>query len=464
MARQSGRVLFVSAGMLEPKKRDHPLARRQLYLNYGALTLASLLELEGIPATLVHGRHQDPEEFVKALRNNGYLPSRYPVMLSLPSFYALGWAQRFCRLLKTEWPECSIVAGGRWVTSPDPDWLHNRIPELDRIVPGLAEQTITKILSVKSSRGAASSELPTFPLNHHIVDEFFEFQPSVEISRGCGMRCAFCEERDIPLSNLRAPELVAEFMQITQRQYNGGEIRPYLQSSFFLPNVRWASNLQREVERRALKIQWRCETRVDALLPETIQHLAAAGLKVIDLGLETASPKQIVAMRKSRHIDRYLRCASDLLSACKKNDVWVKINVLLYAGETQQTLSETQRWLDQHADAIKGVSVGPVIVFGPPRQAMPLIEAMEAQGARVVDATAADRTGISSMHLSSEIDADEAEGISLDLSRRYMNDDDYFDLKSFSYYSRYFTRQEFDADVRGSKRETLPFALVTSTV
>lgn len=55
-------VLFVSAGLLQPKKRDHPLARRQLYLNYGALGLASLCSLNGIETALVHGEHENPEQ------------------------------------------------------------------------------------------------------------------------------------------------------------------------------------------------------------------------------------------------------------------------------------------------------------------------------------------------------------------------------------------------------------------
>jgi hypothetical protein len=146
-----------------------------------------------------------------------------------------------------------------------------------------------------------------------------------------------------------------------------------------------------------------------------------------------------------------------LLAACKSSGVWVKANVLLYAGETAHTLAETRGWLDQHADAIKGVSVGPVVVYGPPKQAYPLIESFENEGARVVDPSAAEASGISAIHPSAEIDAKAAEEISLDLSRRYMSQDDYFDLKAFSYYSRHSQRSQFDADVLASDTSKLPF-------
>jgi hypothetical protein len=45
------------------------------------------------------------------------------------------------------------------------------------------------------------------------------------------------------------------------------------------------------------------------------------------------------------------------------------------------------------------------------------------------------------------------------MSRRYMSQDDYFDLKSFSYYPRGYSRKDFDADIAASPPERLPFEL-----
>jgi len=454
-------VLFISAGMAQPKKRDHPLARRQLYLNYGALTLATLLTRIGLSCRLVHGGHETPGSVLDGLVEQGLLPSAFPVMLSVPSFYALSWSQAFCRQLRAFDPSGRIIIGGRWVTSPDPDWLGSLIPEADRIVPGLGESQIVGLIGDPTlvCRAAAFPGLPDFGLDHTLVENFLAYQPSVEASRGCGMGCAFCEERDIPLSRLRDPELLAAYMADAQIQYMGAPIRPYLQSSFFLPNRRWASRMREIVDARGLAIPWRCETRVDAMTPETVENLAAAGLKVIDLGLETASPTQIGAMNKSESPDRYLRMASDLLAACRANGVWVKANVLLYGGETARTVDETRAWLDQHVSALKGVSVGPVVVFGPPSSTAAFMADLKRMGASPVDSSSAATTGITQIHPSGEIDAVAAEAISLDLSRRYMDADAYFDLKAFSYYPRGYTRSDFNADVAASPTDCLPFRL-----
>jgi len=385
-------------------------------------------------------------------------------MLSLPSFYALAWAQEFCRLLKANNPDCAIAVGGRWVVGPDMEWLRTKLPEAADFIPGLGEPVIEEILAgnpVPNHRMQAPT--PDFPLNHRLVENFEAFQPSVEASRGCGMGCVFCEERDIRLEKLRDPAMTADFIALTALQYDGGTIHPYLQSSFFAPSRIWAERFAAEMITRKVNVTWRTESRVDAMTPETVAALAAGGLKVIDLGLETASPTQLLAMSKAKNPDIYLRRASALIRACRDNGVWVKANVMLYAGETSKTIDETVNWLDEHADCIKGVSVGPVIAFGPPKTANILLNDWRLLGACPVDRESAMRNGISVMHLSDEIDAASAEAICLSLSRRYMTPDEYFDLKSFSYYPRGYSRIEFDADVAASDQTVLPFAPAGST-
>lgn len=455
--KRSNTVPFVSAGMLLPKKRDHMLARRQLYLNYGALSLATNLDAVGTDTLLVHGEHSEPGDVLRMLLEQGAFPSRLPVMLSIPSFYALPWAQVFCRLVRDVDPDARIVVGGRWVVGPDPSWLHAKLPEANLLVPGLGEPILASLLTTAPDLRRLPAPTPDVVLNHPLVANFERYQPSIEASRGCGMGCAFCEERDIRLEKLRAPEQMAEALATVASQYCGGEIRPYFQSSMFAPNVNWATGLANAVRAAGLNIRWRTESRVDALTPETIACLAEAGMNVLDLGLETASPTQILNMRKSRDPDRYLERASTLLTACRQHGIAAKVNVLLYAGETTRTLDETRSFLDDHKGSIAGVSVGPVVAYGPPKIADILLREWSKSGAAPVDSSSAINSGISMIHLGHDFDAKSAEAASLELSRRYMDADAYFDLKSFSYYPRSYTRADFDRDVAASDASQLPF-------
>ncbi len=457
--KRSNTVTFVSAGMLSPKKRDHMLARRQLYLNYGALSLATILDARGTEAVLIHGEHDEPAAVVHDLFERGALPSRLPVMVSIPSFYALPWAQVFCRLVRSADPDARIIVGGRWVVGPDPEWLRAKLPEADLLVPGLAEPIISTLITESPDVRRLPAPTPDVALNHPLVRGFERYQPSIEASRGCGMGCAFCEERDIRLEKLRSPEQITRALAAVAVQYEGGEIRPYFQASMFAPNVQWGTGLANALCASGLKVAWRTESRVDALTPETLACLAEAGLRVLDLGLETASPTQILNMRKAPDPDRYLKRASTLLAACRDHGIAAKVNVLLYAGETATTLDETRSFLDDHADAIGGVSVGPVIAYGPPKIAHPLLDEWSSCGAVPVDPRSADETGISIVHLSREFDAASAEAASLDLSRRYMDAEAYYGLKSFSYYPRDYTRRDFDRDVAASPASRLPFRI-----
>jgi radical SAM superfamily enzyme YgiQ (UPF0313 family) len=328
--RRSSIVAFVSAGMHAPKKRDHVLGRRQLYLNYGALSLATKLRLSGHNTVLIRGEHQSPAEILEEMLTAGQFPSVCPLMLSIPSYYALPWAREFCKRAKRTDPDCRIVVGGRWVVGPDPEWLRSIVPEVDQIVPGLGEPIIERLLSGHSPvQQRWASPVPDYALDHRLVLRHMAYQPSIEASRGCGMGCQFCEERDIPLERLRPPEAIARSMSLVRQQYDHHEIHPYMQASLFAPSRRWAEQLAEQTATRGRTgIQWRTETRVDAMKPNTVAALAEAGLRVIDLGLETASPRQILAMKKSKRPDHYLNSASELLFACHENGVMVKVNVL----------------------------------------------------------------------------------------------------------------------------------------
>jgi hypothetical protein len=342
------------------------------------------------------------------------------------------------------------------------DWLQKLLPEADGLAPGLSEPSIEGLLTNQLVPQRVAVHTPSFTLNHKLVEGYLRYQPSIEASRGCGMGCLFCEERDIPVEKLGSPETVVRSLALVERQYEAGEIHPYFQSSMFMPSSKWAAALAAQVQEAGIGVAWRTETRVDVMVPDTVAALADAGLRVIDLGLETASPTQILAMKKSPNPERYLRRAEELLEACRKYGVKAKVNVLLYAGESTKTFEETKAWLDDNSGSICGVSVGPVLAYGPPKTANILLDDWAGQGAQPVDSDSAVRTGITKMHLSHEFDADTAEAASLELSRRYMDSDAYFALKSFSYYPRDYSRADFDMDTLASDPTTLPFRMQNS--
>jgi len=271
------------------------------------------------------------------------------------------------------------------------------------------------------------------------------------------MVCHFCPEAGKGGIGMREPSTVIKALGLAARAYGTERISPYFEASLFSPTDAWADEFHHQYREAGHNIKWRCESRVDVMTPKQVARLADAGLRVLDLGLESASIRQLTAMGKTREPCRYLRRASDLLKACADFGVWAKVNVMLYAGETPDTITETTDWLEAHRKCIKGISAGAVAVYGPSHVSGQFIAEIRRLGASIVNERSLEEVGYSGVHLSAELDEQAAIEVSRSISRSFMSASDYFDLKSFSYFPRHYSFADFEADVRNSDSSQLPF-------
>ncbi|MDP1974447.1 MAG: radical SAM protein, partial [Alphaproteobacteria bacterium] len=229
------------------------------------------------------------------------------------------------------------------------------------------------------------------------------------------------------------------------------------EASLFRPSSEWISDIFKQFTARRITLQWRAESRVDAFSPRQVEQLAKTGLKVLDLGLESASYQQLLRMGKTTSPTTYLRRASELLKACHENGIWTKVNVLLYPGETRATLLETTAWLNQHRQYIKGVSAGPMIMYRYGHASLDFLRQIELHGARVVSESDLDTKGFADIHLSEELSNQDATIAANELARSFMSAKDYFDLKSFNYFTRWLTFERFNDMAVGVPENLLSF-------
>jgi hypothetical protein len=462
-------ILFIAAGMSHTKKVSNPFSLWHYFLNFGALGLASVLRRSGFAVSLHHGHFAPPDQLFQRLVHDGLLPSAYPIFISVPSVFAIPWTATFCSLAKQLSPGQKIVLGGRWAIADDARWVKSSIPSADLIVHGTAEDRIVSLTDDatwdnmpgtdrnEEPHHPARSELPE--LDYSLLAEPQAFQPSVEISRGCGGGCRFCLERDMPLTNNISPVLLVERLERLCHHYASDEITVYFESSLFKPSLDWSRKFLSLYKERRLRVSWRAETRVDTLHGETLENLAYAGLKVLDIGLESASPRQLLAMGKTRDATTYLRNASDLVKSCHKRGIWAKMNILLYAGETRDTVRETTDWLSAHAGFIKGVSVNMLIAYRFGKNYRTRVAAFRELGATPVDEGDLQKKGYSYLHISDSVSYADCSQICIAIAKRFMTQKDYFDLKTFSYFPRFLDYSCFCRLLRDNygDRDRMPF-------
>jgi len=454
--------IFVSAGMND-KKKEHQVSH--FYLNYGFLGLATLLKSSENIISVYQGELFTPERLIEYLVEHNEKVDEKIVFISIPSFFAVSWAREFIQLVHNKL-NCKIIIGGRWVLS-DKNWALKEFDDVDVIVNGQAEGILEEILTNIENfqkplyiNAPTTKSIGTFnELDYSLLYEYKKFSPSIEIARGCGYGCEFCADKDVPSTPLKSPKKIIEEIEITNKMYDVNDLKFYFESSIFHPTTKWIEEFHKSYNDSNLTNQWRCETRADINLSEkNIRLLSMSGLKVIDIGLESGSPIQLERMHKTKKPKKYLDEAHQLIKDCYNYGILVKVNILLYPGETEKTIKETIDFLESNQKYIKGLSVYPTIIYGTGQHAIKFLREIEIHGASAIN-NRIEETGITYLNLSSEITFDRANLLSIYIAKKFMSQQDYFDLKSFGYYPRDFTYSDFIKHISQVKQETLPFKL-----
>lgn len=434
------RVLFISAGQQRTKKGKSVSNNKNMYLNYGLLSLATVISNAGYHPVVAHGNFTAPDRFIDELAESGLLKTRHPLYISIPSFYALSWVNEFTSLLKSKMSNI-IYVGGRWVIDDQPEALHKELPYVDHIITGLGENKILKTLTGMDD----INNYDYIALDYSLLKDRHLYQPSIEVSRGCGKKCAFCQEKNEPLTTLKNPSLLIKEYQDLIINDDLRIMTPYFEASMFKPTEKWLEDLINARHETQQLFSWRAESRVDSLTDRLIHMLAQAGMKVIDLGLESASPEQLLSMEKSPKPDSYLERASRLLQLCYQYGIKTKVNVMFYAGENEKTINETTSWLREHQQYIYGLSSGVVSAFGWDNTKRAFIESLQLKGASICETESF--TGVTNFNLSKELSYQEGIHEAKKLSREFMSIDNFFYLKSFSYYPRDYSLENFKHDI-----------------
>jgi len=180
------------------------------------------------------------------------------------------------------------------------------------------------------------------------------FSLNLATTRGCPYKCNWCAK---PIYgnryNSRSPERVAAEIEMLIDRY--GVRYFWMSDDIFGLKPAWTQRFREVVEAKQLKFQYKIQSRVDLLLKEdTIDALAASGLRQVWVGAESGSQKILDAMDKGTRVEE-IAGATKLL---KKKGIEVCFFLQFgYLGETKEDIEATMRMVEALQPHDIGISV-----------------------------------------------------------------------------------------------------------
>ena len=122
-------------------------------------------------------------------------------------------------------------------------------------------------------------------------------------SRGCPFRCSFCD-KSVSGSRWRArgAEDVVDEMHQVVRDHGVGFINFY-DDNFTLQRKRVVAICE-EILRTGLRVEWKCEGRVDSVDPELLSLMRRAGCRCVAYGVESGHAPTLELLRKDIQLNQ----------------------------------------------------------------------------------------------------------------------------------------------------------------
>jgi anaerobic magnesium-protoporphyrin IX monomethyl ester cyclase len=180
------------------------------------------------------------------------------------------------------------------------------------------------------------------------------FSLNLATTRGCPFKCNWCAK---PIYgnryNSRSPERVAAEIEMLIEKC--GVRHFWIADDIFGLKPGWVQRFRDVVQEKNLKFEYKIQSRVDLLLKEdTIDALAASGLRQVWVGAESGSQKILDAMDKGTRVEE-IHEATKLL---KKKGVEVCFFLQFgYLGETKEDIEATLQLVEELLPDDIGISV-----------------------------------------------------------------------------------------------------------
>jgi radical SAM superfamily enzyme YgiQ (UPF0313 family) len=305
-----------------------------------------------------------PEKLAAAL--DSFRPDAVGAASVTMNFYQ---AAAIIQDVKRHNPRIVTMMGGPHVSFDIESTLRS-YPELDLVVVGEGEQTLSELVPVLTSpqewekiSGIAFrkdggifvtparpliEDLDALPLPaRHLLPMSrylaLGYPVSIITSRGCPNKCIFCLGRRMVghKGRFRNPKLVVdEIEQILAY----GFTRINIADDLFTASKQRVNVLCEEILRRGVKFAWSAFARVNTVDREILAVMKKAGCDAISFGIESGNPEMLKRIRKGITIEQ----AREATRICKEADITTHASFMVgLPGETPETLTQTARFAEE---------------------------------------------------------------------------------------------------------------------
>jgi len=180
---------------------------------------------------------------------------------------------------------------------------------------------------------------PTKEFSYYPVIKNKPFLPMLS-SRGCSFQCNYCPYRAF-YGNSRMRSVENTLEEIKRNVSEFGMKGMLFRDPLFTVDKKRSAGIAEGIIKNNLDFEWACETRIDCLDKELLEKLYSAGLRSINVGIESSDPK-ILASASRKPVE--IRHQEEILSHCEK--LGIKVSAFYILGLPDDTLESVNNTIE----------------------------------------------------------------------------------------------------------------------
>ncbi|MFP4474874.1 MAG: B12-binding domain-containing radical SAM protein [Desulfatibacillaceae bacterium] len=186
-----------------------------------------------------------------------------------------------------------------------------------------------------------------FPLKRYSYRPMLPREPflPVQTSRGCPRACPFCPYIPAQGTRLRKRHVNTVERELRMLQEEHGVRSVLFRDPIFTVSARRTRDLCSRIAGLPGPLDWACETTVDDLTAELVDHMAGAGLRAVNLGVESADMEVLEKSGKKRYNPEHLETMVERL-----HDRGVAVQAFYMLGLWDDTPETMERTLELARD------------------------------------------------------------------------------------------------------------------